>query len=217
MIFMLKILAQGILLTIWVIIIETTAFAAVSFPGWIRIGVGDVASLQYPPTMEIQNDSYRSISGAPSPGYNSIILQQYGLNQMTPDGVSRYARVLFTTKNSDFGISLYDNLSFSQAELNEINDSTYNATVQDLAKINGRLLAWDPVQVININGVDCLYQNYKRQMSNNPIVNVHSFTFFNNRYFHTLTISYRDSEKSYWNAPGYDIRNVIQTVEIKAL
>ena len=91
---MLKILAQGILLTIWVIIIETTAFAAVSFPGWIRIGVGDVASLQYPPTMEIQNDSYRSISGAPSPGYNSIILQQYGLNQMTPDGGSRYARVL---------------------------------------------------------------------------------------------------------------------------
>ncbi len=208
---------QGLFFTIWLVIFEATAFAAVSFPGWIRIGVGDVASLQYPPTMEIQNDSYRSISGAPSPGYNSIILQQYGLNQMTPDGRSRYARVLFTTKNSDFGISLYDNLSFSQTELNEINDSTYNASVQDLAKNNGRLLAWEPVQVININGVDCLYQNYKRQMSNNPVVTVYSFTFFNNRYMHTLTVSFRDSERSYWNAPGYDIRNVIQTLEIKPL
>jgi hypothetical protein len=214
---MFKTIMQGLFITLWVIIIESTAFAAVSFPGWIRIGVGNVGSLQYPPTMEIQNDSYRSISGAPSPGYNNIILQQYGLNQMTPDGRSRYARVIFNTKNSDFGISLYDNLSFTQSELSEINDSAYNSTVQELAKINNRILTWEPVKVININGVDCLYQNYKRQMSNNPVVTVYSFTFFNNRYMHTLTVSFRDSERSYWNAPGYDIRNVIHTLEIKPL
>lgn len=214
---MLQAIMRGLFLTIWVIVFESTAFAAVSFPGWIRIGIGDVASLQYPPTLEIQNDSYRSISGVKSPGYNNIILQQYGLNQLTPDGRSRYARVMFSTKNSDFGISLFDNLSFTQSELNEINDTAYNGTVQESAKINVKILAWNPVKVININGVDCLYRNYKRQMSNNPIVTVHSFTFFNNHYMHTLTISYRDSEKSYWNASGYDIRNVIQTLYIKAL
>lgn len=213
---MFKTIMQGLFITLWVIIIESTAFAAVSFPGWIRIGVGNVGSLQYPPTMEIQNDSYRSISGAPSPGYNSIILQQYGLNQMTPDGRSRYARVIFNTKNSDFGISLYDKLSFTQSELNEINDSAYNSTLQDLAKINNRILTWEPVKVININGVDCLYTNYKRQMSNNPVVTVYSFTFFNNQYIHTLSVSYRDSERSYWNAQGYDIRNVIHTLDMKA-
>ncbi len=214
---MLQSIMRGLILTIGVIIFESTAFAAVSFPRWIRIGIGDIASLQYPPTLEIQNDSYRSISGATSPGHNNIILQQYGLNQLTPDGRSRYARALFKTKNSDFGISLYDNLSFTQSELDEINDTIYKGTVQESAAINNKILAWNPVQVININGVDCLYYNYKRQMSNNPIVNVHVFTFFNNQYTHTLIISYRESEKSYWNAPGYDIRNIIQTLNIKAL
>lgn len=213
---MLKTFLRGLLISIWILLLESSAFAAVNFPGWRRIVIGSVASLQYPQTIEIQNDNYRKISGKPSPKYNNIILQQKGLNKMTPDGRSRYARVLFETNKSELGVHLYDKLVFTKSELKEFDEIVYKKIVQEGILLNNRILARKPLQVININGVDCLYHSYARQMSNQPVVIVHSFVFFNNQYIHKLTISYRDSEKSYWNAPGYDIRRIVQTLDIKA-
>ena len=196
---------------------KSTVVAPVNYSGWKTINIGEVASLQYPPTMEVQNDKYRSITGAPRPASNAIIIQQQGLNDMTPEGRSRYARVIFKTHNDNSKVSLYDKLVLTQSELEELNKETYNTLAQGLSKQNIKIIKWDPLQIKTINGIDCMYYHYTRQMNNNPVVIVHMFTFSNNQYSHNLTISYRESEKSYWTAPGNDIRNVVNTLKIKAL
>ena len=188
-----------------------------TYPGWNTITIGEVASLQYPPTMEIQNDKYRSITGSPRPVPNNIFIQQQGLNDMTPEGRSRYARVIFKTRSDDSRVSLHDKLVLTRSELEELNKETYDFIIQGLSKQNMRILKWDPIQIKTINGIDCMYYHYTRQLNNNPVVSVHMFTFCNNKYSHHLTISYRESEKAYWTAQGNDIRNVVNTLKIKAL
>ena len=167
--------------------------------------------------MEVRNDKYRSITGHPRPASNDIIIQQQGLNDMTPEGRGHYARILFKTHSDDSKVSLYDKLVLTKSELDELNKEAYKSTIQLLSKQNIKVLSWDPMQIKTINGIDCMYYHYTRQMNNNPVVNVHMFTFCNNKYSHHLTISYRESEKGYWTAQGNDIRNVVNTVKIKAL
>ena len=188
-----------------------------TYPGWNTITIGDVASLQYPPTMEVQNDKYRSILGTKAPGHNEVIIQQYGLNDMTPEGRSRYARVLFKTKNSDIKVPLNEKLTFSKSDLDELSTVFYDSLKPEMNLISGRILTKEPTQIKTINGIDCLYNSYTRQIKNKPVVIVHSYHYFNNQYIHQIMISYRESEKSYWNAPDNDIRNVVNTLKIKAL
>ena len=197
---------------------KNIAVAPATYSGWNTVNIGEVASLQYPPTMEVQSDKYRSITKHPRPAPNDIFIQQQGLNDMTPEGRSRYARILFKThSDNDLKVSLYDKLVVTKTELDEFNKEAYNATTQQLSKLNIKILSWDPIQIKTINGIDCMYYHYTRQMNNNPVVNVHNYTFCNNRYTHVLTISYRESEKAYWTAPGNDIRNVVNTLKIKPL
>lgn len=195
---------------------KNAAVAPVNYSGWKTISIGEVASLQYPPTMEVQNDKYRSITGSPTPGNNDIHLQQYGLNDMTPEGRSRYARVLFNTKNSDVRVSLYEKLKLTRTELDELNTTFYDSLKPEMKMLSGKILTKEPTQVKTINGIDCLYNTYTRQLKNNPVVIVHSYHFFNNQYIHQIKISYRESEKTYWTAQGNDIRNVVNTLKIKA-
>jgi len=197
---------------------KNIAAAPATYSGWNTVNIGEVASLQYPPIMEVQSDKYRSITKHPGPAPNDIFIQQQGLNDMTPEGRSRYARILFKThSDNDLKVSLYDKLVVTKTELDEFNKEAYNATTQQLSKLNIKILSWDPIQIKTINGIDCMYYHYTRQMNNNPVVNVYNYTFCNNRYTHVLTISYRESEKAYWTAPGKDIRNVVNTLKIKPL
>jgi hypothetical protein len=196
---------------------KNIAVAPATYSGWNTVNIGEVASLQYPPTMEVQSDKYRSITKHPRPAPNDIFIQQQGLNDMTPEGRSRYARILFKTHSDDSKVSLHDKLVVTKTELDEFNKEAYNATTQQLSKLNIKILSWDPIQIKTINGIDCMYYHYTRQMNNNPVVNVYNYTFCNNRYTHVLTISYRESEKAYWTAPGNDIRNVVNTLKIKPL
>ena len=89
---------------------KNIAVAPANYSGWITVNIGEVASLQYPPTMEVQNDKYRSITGHPRPAHNDVMIQQQGLNEMTPEGRSQYARIIFKTRSDDSKISLYDKL-----------------------------------------------------------------------------------------------------------
>lgn len=197
---------------------KNIAVAPVTYSGWKTVNIGEVASLQYPPTMEVQSDKYRSITKHPRPASNDIFLQQQGLNDMTPEGRSRYARILFKThSDNESKVSLYDKLVVTKTELDEFNKEAYNATTQQLSKLNIKILSWDPIQIKTINGIDCMYYHYTRQMNNNPVVNVYNYTFCNKRYTHVLTISYRESEKAYWTASGNDIRNVVNTLKINPL
>ncbi len=196
---------------------KNIAVAPATYSGWNTVNIGEMASLQYPPTMEVQSDKYRSITRHPSPAPNDIFIQQHGLNDMTPEGRSRYARILFKTRSDGLKASLYDKMVFTNTDLDELNKEAYKTTSQQLSKLNIKILSWNPIQIKTINGIDCMYYHYTRQLNNNPVVNVYSYTFCNNRYTHVLTISYRESEKAYWTAHGNDIRDVVNTLKIKPL
>ena len=126
---------------------KNIATTPANYQGWKTVNIGEVASLEYPPTMEVQNDKYRSITGHPRPDSNGILIQQQGLNDMTPEGRSRYARIMFKTNSDDSKISLYDKLVFTQSELDEFNKEAYNGAYQMLSKLNIKVLSWDPVQI----------------------------------------------------------------------
>lgn len=187
-------------------------------PGWERISIKGMGSLDLPPTMEIQKGIYKEFSDEynRTNGYNAspLVLQQKGLNDQTSSGFSKYARIIIETtlgNPNDYERLNFSVSSISQAEINELSSLFYQEIKLGFTGSPIKLIEWYPVKIEKINGMSCIHISYTRQVEQNPYVFVHIYKFHNYDRIHSLTMSYRITESDYWKS---DFATVLKSFRI---
>lgn len=176
-------------------------------PGWNRIYIKDVGSFDLPPTLEIQDGNFRTlmIEGNKKLGLDAsqVTAQPKGLNDFAQQGLQKYARVILRTSQSspgDFEKLNFKPSSYSASEITEISTMYKNTMTNQLGRMQMKLLYWHPLKIEIINGMTCLHTSYRRQLKDQPIVQVDTYIFHNYDRMHMLTLSYRVSESSQWKS-----------------
>jgi hypothetical protein len=187
--------------------------------GWERIVIENIGNFDIPPTMELQGGAYLKTKNAlenilkMNQSTFQIIIQQKGLNDLTSEGYSRYARVMFKTDMGSRDSELildFDVKQFTSDDISGLNDVYKRALQIGFTNSGQKLLEWYPLKIEIINGMSCIHTNYKRQLNNNEPVIVHNYHFFNYDYEHTLILSYRQNERDYWEKDFVTILNSLR-------
>lgn len=179
---------------------------------WQTIAIPGYCRFQIPPTMEVQKGIIKELYDAvniTSMECSSVLAHQKGLNNLDPSALKRYARIIVNTikgKPGDYIPLNEPPLNLTKAKMAEI-----DRLMQSQLKIRTRgtkLLSSQPVELVQINGVNAIKQIYTRQLNDRPPVAVTLYTIQNNDCCHEVTISYRPSEKALWES---DLSEVIDT------
>ena len=102
--------------------------------------------------------------------------------------------------------------NISDMDLKEMRHKLYEAMKQQMLKSKSlKLVESFPFTVEEINGMLALCHTYRRQLGNNPIVHCKRYTFQNYDRTHTLTMSFRESEREIW---GKDFRAMLSSFRI---
>lgn len=190
--------------------------------GWDRIYIKDVGYFDLPPTMEVQSGKYKEFVNQSKrvKGYDATELtaQQKGLNAFDESGFERYARVMLETnigKLDDYEELDFDITDFDAEEITELSAVFKEEIINGFRGTGLKLIEWYPLKVEQINGMSCIHIAYKRQLKTNPFVLVNIYMFFNNDRTHTLTLSYREAESSYWKSDFNKILNSFRITNIR--
>lgn len=177
---------------------------------WVRVELLEVGSIDLPPTMEIQDEKYRTRMK----GYKDmmernwrvqiaeqrVVLQQKGLNSANSGSSKKYARVILETVNgneSDFS-RLNERISFTLKELDNMNVEFRDSLIDSFRTTDLKLKQSFPAQIVEVNGMPAIKISYIRQLRSEPEVMVNLYRFQNNDRMHSLTLSYRISESEQW-------------------
>jgi hypothetical protein len=193
---------------------------------WETVSIPGICTFQIPPTVEIQNETYKRISGQAkrmvleiSQSSDSVIVQPKGINDLNPVALKKYCRIIVGIERGTKGdyARLDEPLLVSEAELKELDEEFKNQLEQQTAMLNAKgvkmtILSWQPFKITRVNGVDALVNTYTRSINDAPSVLVQVYRIQNNDVMHTITISYRESEKEIW---ADDLMRVINTFKFK--
>lgn len=191
------------------------------YEGWTKYEIDGFGEIIIPPEMEVQKGIYKEVSEKfrKMNGLNDpqIVFQQSGLNDLESDAKASYARVILKTyvdKPGDFE-RLY-NLSASKNELKESNDMLKEQLEKAMKKQGMDLVEWYPLEIIKVNDAPALYNSYIRKSVSNPSnVYVRIYQFQNYDRMHSITLSYRISEKEKWSSIYDKIVASINITEVK--
>lgn len=173
--------------------------------GWIRLRIADVGSIDYPPDfLELQSSDYREFVEELVPVYeipsSDFILQPVGLNELALPAFEEYRRVICETSYLNPGEEVFranERYTMSQQELVEMRDELISDLSQEFDRLSsmgaGNIRIIDPgtFEIIEVNGMFPLVHTYKRQLDDNPAVQVKAYVFMNYDKVHYLTFSYR--------------------------
>ena len=193
---------------------------------WNTVSIPGICTYQIPPTVEIQKGTYKRIMDqfrktvleiSESP--DRVIAQPKGINDFDPVALKRYCRIIVETERGAKGnyAKLDEPLAVSEVELKEIDMELKKQMLQMAALSTSKgmrmtILSWTPVKIIRVNGVDALLIAYTRSMNDAPPALVRTYKIQNNDYLHSITISYRESEKNLW---ADDLGKVIGTFKFR--
>lgn len=173
------------------------------YSDWTKYDIKGFGEIKIPPDMEIQtgkykelSDKFREINGFKEP---QIVFQQKGMNDFKDDAKSSYARVMLKTiikKKGDFGT--LHNFPVSYQELRDADESFEEQMKAGLKKQNITITEWYPLNYSVVNGMSSILVSYKRQLGNNPEAIVQLYQLHNNDRMHSITLSYRITEKDKW-------------------
>jgi len=190
---------------------------------WKRIEISDVGTIDLSPKLEIQYGEYietelkiqDSVQKIIVYKFNepTLVLQPKGIKQFEEDIPQRYCRIIFKTVTGNYGEfqNLNEKIILTSSDIFELNEDLKNQALKAFKNIPGSLIEWFPIQINEINGMPCIHINYVRQYKNNPNAMVDMYRFYNNNRIHYLTISYRLSEKDYWNS---ELTNTLNSFRI---
>lgn len=190
---------------------------------WSRVYIGNIGSLQYPATLEVQSEEYRQAAEAQGRfvhdvNSNDVVLRQRGLNANAPAARDTFAYVYFHSMPAKGAPRLSDPIVLSPAELKrQYEDELLQTVSQDFRDRGLRIVSHGHAKVTSVNGIPCIYTWYRYQVKDKPVVIVHHYNFYNCDYIHTLDIAYREGEGAFWQAPGRDIRDVVRTLDIRRI
>ena len=185
---------------------------------WQRIYIKNTGSFDLPPSMEIKKGNYpRYIDETTRiEGFDvkQITAQQKGVNELSQTAFKRHARVVLETKydsRNQFEELTFNIFKYTKSYTDELNAVYKDQITQDLRATSHKLLEWQPVQLERVNGMSCIHVSYISQLNQNPKVLVHKYVFQNSDRVHTLTLSYRLSEASYWES---DFKTILKSFRI---
>lgn len=206
------------------ILISTISFSqSTDFENYRIIEVG---SISIPNNMEIQSGNYKKLSETYQKeiskkfGYevsdNRIVFQQKGLNDLEKQGLASYVRVILETEIGNFGDfdKLTNKLTATPQEISNISKEFKSQIQQSFAGTGLKLITWNGISIVTINGRTALKISYLRQLNDKPYVVVNMYRFQNNDRLHSLTLSYRQSDEATWKplltkiANSFTITNV---------
>jgi len=193
---------------------------------WETVSIPEICTFQIPPTVEIQKETYKRISEQArkmvldiTQSSDSVIAQPKGINDLDPVALKKYCRIIVETVRGTKGdyAKLDEPLLVSEAELKEFDKEFKNQLEQQAAMWNAKgvkmtILSWKPAKITHVNGVYALINTYTRSINDAPSVLVQVYWIQNNDVMHTITISYRESEKDIW---ADDLGRVINTFKFE--
>ena len=157
---------------------------------WKKLNIKDVGTIEVPPTMEKQASQSTSMK---------LVIVAKEFNKATTSN-KKYATISVETtlgKLGEYYNLFFDIAKYGKSEISNINQNFKSHYQSNLAGAL-KLIEWYPLKIEKINGMSCVHISYKRQLNKEPYVIVHIYEFHNRDRVHTLTISYRESEKDYW-------------------
>lgn len=183
--------------------------------GWNRVSIKDLGYIDFPPTMELQNlDSRKEINSIIGAELHSLVIQPKGINDLGQMPHLKFARIILTThfgEIGDFEKFNFDMSQYSISVLSLLNTLKKKEAEEEISKIGGKIIEWQPVVLKKVNNVSSLHYRYVRQLLDQPPVLVNCYEFHNNDRMHQLILSYRVNEEGYWKS---DFENVLKSFRI---
>lgn len=179
---------------------------------WKRIEINEVGTIDLSPKLEIQSGQYKEMKLKVKDKAQEIwgivfeepklVIQPKGINDFNETSLSKYCRVIIDTEigNSNDYQHLNEKIVISATELAELDTEFRKMVQQGFMNTPLKLINWYPLKITVINGMPCIHISYQRQFKDQPYVMVDMYRFLNFDRIHSLTISYRISEKEYWQS-----------------
>jgi hypothetical protein len=192
--------------------------------GWDKIEIQGVGTIDLPPILEIQGEKFKKLKEERGKNFSSIVisepklvLQPKGVNDFDQNSLKRYARVIldFVDGNPGDFSRLTDKLQFNSQEFTELNNDFKQQLTDGFKGTELRMTKWYPVKIVEINGMQCININYERVLREEAPVVVNVYRFQNYDRMHSLTISYRASEKGYWDDTLNKVLKSFKITDIK--
>jgi hypothetical protein len=191
--------------------------------GWERISLPGIGTLDIPPDMEMREGQDAGLDRAQYDDRgilpDTMVFQQKGLNENTPESFQTYARVLIKTTAGNPGdyASLYFPVPHYQNDESKEIDAYFKAAVtHEYAQVGIQVLTWNTASLETVNGMSCIHYSFTRQLQDNPIVVVHSYIFQNIDTMYALTLSYRLEQEAGWKDDYEKILNSFRITTINS-
>lgn len=190
---------------------------------WQDVAVSNIAIFKVPTTLEMQTKEYRDIARLnnpyyPEPPINKVIFQQKGLLEAAKNRKNineHYVRVIFEVKDigADSGLRIGKSLKFTKEEKDAFKDM-YIQGITANSTSNFKFFDFSDVEIRKSSFGEYLLIANKRQLNDNPVVQVFVHMIFDKDKMYVLTTEYRIEEFNIWCQNDNDIRKVIDTVKI---
>jgi hypothetical protein len=195
---------------------------------WINVSIPDVCIFEISPAFEIQEGIFKELNNTISEkvleithNRERVVLQPKGVNEFDESALNNYCRFIIETEFSDEPLfELTDSIVLTEDELlffEEIIRSSIEDGMKQMraSGVDMKILEWNRLKIFNLNNIDALEFSYTRQLNQNPHVFVKIYKVFNRNKIHTITVSYRISEKKLWSVDLNNMLNSIQFIESK--
>lgn len=167
-----------------------------------KINLGNWGIINLPKSMEVQSGIYKKIVDEAKKEFSvnaeRVVFQQKGLNQ--GNNKQTYARVIIRTDTAQENFPNLSTEKVTPKDLTDLNQS-YKSQTYEVANnptYPAKIISWNNLKIVTINGQKCLNYSYTRKMGNNPETYSEFFIFWKGKKQHTLNIEYRINETAKW-------------------
>lgn len=192
------------------------SYNSTSIVKWDKIDLGDWGKIELPNSMEIQSGIYKKVMDYSKRHFSlnadRVVFQQKGVNNGT--SLDTYARVIIRTDYSANELPDFNTMEVTASDLDELNNmyKTELSNAKNESQFPFKIIKWNDVKIITLNGNKCINYSYIRQLNGKPQTYTEFYTFWKGNKQHTLNVEYRLNDKDKWKS---DIDKCVQTFEIK--
>lgn len=178
--------------------------------GCKRIEMAGIGSIDLAPELEIQGGDYKEFNAQLRDKMGQyykvdfsqpkLTLQPKGINEFNQQSLKKYIRIMVETipgSDGDFE-KINEQIKISSNELSELNADFKSQIIQSFQGTALKLIEWYPTEIVELNNMSAIKISYRRQLKDQPHVMVEILRIQNYDRMHSLTLSYREKEKSLW-------------------
>ena len=195
---------------------ENTKEPVKVYSNWQKIIVPNVGTLSIPPTLELRKNTNEATSNSAEISYIEAGTKGY----MTTVELTKYTKVSLATfplsKTEGGDLKLLTPLNITNVDLKGFDEGTQKALQENYAKYGELNYRWWPSKIIHVNGVDCIYTHFVRNIPSlrTPPAEEHWYTFFNKGKMHVLKVAYWERDANYWAQGENNLMNIVQTLDL---